>query len=168
MNRESALKFLEKHQPMPSDGDLTQKIIDTYDEIRRYFYDNPDQLSIKLLLNSFGEGDGFGVYPLVEDTILKQDRSVVVAELISALSSPHRSVRYWCAQIASNFQDNAVAKSLYFLLSEDDFDLKYAALTSLEQSQAFISKDDLIQYVKHEKNLELQQLANDILLALNT
>ena len=65
MTKDDALNFLLRYQPMPSDKDLTQDIIDKYDDVRKFFIKNPDRKAIELFLRSFGEGDGRGVYQLV-------------------------------------------------------------------------------------------------------
>lgn len=163
MNHETALRFLKANQPLPSDTDLSQSTINKFDEVRRFFSNNPDPLSVKLLLNIFGDGDGLGTYKFVEDTLLQQDRATVVSELLHALGSPHRSVRYWCAQIASSFPDAKIATALMKLLHEEDFDIKYAALTALEQAHKFISEKEIINYEQDEKNTELKTLAEEII-----
>lgn len=52
---------------MPNDYDITQELINKYNNVRLYFSANPAEEAIPLFLQSFGEGDGFGVYQLVED-----------------------------------------------------------------------------------------------------
>lgn len=47
-----------------------------------------------LLLNSFGEGDGHGVYQLVEGTILGHPENVVVPALIDGLQNRSGSVTF--------------------------------------------------------------------------
>ena len=53
-------------------------------------------------LHSFGEGSGFGVYQLVEDTLRVHDDDLV-SKLSASLRSAESSVRYWTAQIAQNY-----------------------------------------------------------------
>ncbi len=67
MTVEEALLFLEQHSPLPSDEDLSDEIIESYDEIRELFLANPDPRCIEPLLNSFGDGSGFGVYQMMDD-----------------------------------------------------------------------------------------------------
>jgi hypothetical protein len=167
MTRETALNFLEAHQPLPSNAELTQSVIDEFDEVRKFFAANPDQSSVRLLLNVFGDGDGLGVYQLVEDALLQQDRAAVVAELPKALQSRHQSVRYWCAQIASSFPDQSVVAPLIALLCEGDFDTKYAALTALEQARDFVQKETIADYARSENEEELRELAEEIVEGFN-
>ena len=37
MTTEQALAFLQAHQPMPDDQDLSEALIRTYDEVRQFF-----------------------------------------------------------------------------------------------------------------------------------
>lgn len=66
MTTDEALQFLSNHQPMPSDKDLTEELINQYDSVRCYFISHPDDRAINLFLRSYGDGDGWGVYQLVE------------------------------------------------------------------------------------------------------
>lgn len=61
MTKDDAFNFLLRHQPMPSDNDLTQELIDQYDNVRKFFIDHPDRKAIDLFLRSYGDGDGWGV-----------------------------------------------------------------------------------------------------------
>lgn len=167
MNGEEALEFLKRNQPLPADTVLTEETIKTYDQVRKWFMENPEPGCIPLFLNSFGEGDGFGVYQLVED-VLKQFETVeVVAHLKVALRSRHRSVQYWCAQISANFPSAELVDSLEPLLRHDDYDLKYAAVTSLEQ----IGGDKVIEvlngHLGSESDFEIRELIDEVLSELS-
>jgi hypothetical protein len=65
MNKEKAIEFLKKHQPMPDDDSLSTELINEYDMVRKYFLMNPDEECIPLFLNSYGKIDGYGVYKLI-------------------------------------------------------------------------------------------------------
>ncbi|MBV9469789.1 MAG: HEAT repeat domain-containing protein [Abitibacteriaceae bacterium] len=131
MDKEEALGFLRQHQPMPDDNDLSQAEIDKYNEVRKYFMSFPDVACVPLFLNSFGKGDCFGVYQLVELVIEQFSRSEVKPHLLDALVSPFRSVRYWSAQIAAGFPDKDLIEPLSKLLQENDPDVPCAAATAL-------------------------------------
>jgi hypothetical protein len=103
MTTDEALQFLSSHQPLPPTSEISDSIIKHFDQVRKHFAAHPDNRSVPLLLNSFGEGDGHGVYQLVEDTILAHPESIVIPALLEALKSPHRSVREWNAEIAANY-----------------------------------------------------------------
>lgn len=133
MTTKEALQFLSEHQPMPPDQELTERDIALYNAAREVLFHDSEESSLPLILNSFGDGAGFGVYQLVEDVIARHPPTVVVPHLIRALGSPHRSVRYWNAQIASRFPSTDLIEPLVRLLEERDHDLSYAAVTALEQ-----------------------------------
>ena len=128
MKKAEAITFLKKHQPLPDDNQIPKTVIEKYDEVRIYFLNNPDSECIPLLLNSFGEGDGYGIYPLVENVLRNFNPAEVTPYLKEGLSSKHRSVRYWCAQIAASFPSSDLIKPLAKVLSEGDFDMKYAVI----------------------------------------
>lgn len=70
MTKDEALQFLLEHQPMPSEQLLTQELINKYDDVRKYFIENPAKEAIPLFMQSYGDGDARGVYQLVEDVFL--------------------------------------------------------------------------------------------------
>ena len=134
MTLHEALSFLKQHQPLPADESLNEEIINKYNEVRVFFEENLYPDCIPLFLNSFGEGDGFGVYPLIEDTMIKYLPEVVIPALVESLSKGKRSVKYWCAQIAGSFPDKRLISPLGLLLLEDsDRDIRYMSVVALEQ-----------------------------------
>jgi len=75
MTTSEALSFLQAHQPMPDDDALNAhpEILQKYEEVRKYFVENPDPRCIELFLNSFGERSGFGIYQLVDEVFFNLD-----------------------------------------------------------------------------------------------
>ena len=134
MNRNEALSFLRDHQPMPDDDDLTQEVIDKYDEVRKFFTANPDKEVISLFLNSYGNGDGWGVYQLVEDVFYKCHRDDVVVEIKEILENPSiaDSVRYWVTQVSAAFSDVRLKKGLEISLKSKNEDIRDAAQLSID------------------------------------
>lgn len=133
ITKTEAISFLQEHQPMPKDNELSNVIINKYDEVREFFINNPDNQCIPLFLNSFGGKDGLGVYQMVEFVILMYDKKEVLPHILNALHSPHDGVRYWAAQIAANYPDETLFEPLCNLLSEEDDDIKTATITALAQ-----------------------------------
>lgn len=125
MNKTEALNFLSLHQPMPDDLDITQELIDQYDDVRQYFAQNPDNDAIPLLMRSFGSGDGLGVYQLVDDIFYKCDYECVIENIVEILTDPStiKSVRYWVTQQAVNFSDARLIDGLNLSLQSDDDDI---------------------------------------------
>lgn len=163
MTREEALNFLEKHQPMPADVDLSEGLIKKYDEVRKYFLHNKCTECIPLFLNSFGYIDGFGVYQLVEDVILNFSEEDVVPHIIKALDSKEYSIRFWNVQIAANYTNPELLPSFKKLLNENDFDIKYNTLTAIEQYSLILIKPILEEYLQGEDDEELKEYTKNIL-----
>jgi HEAT repeat protein len=127
------------------------------------FLNEKNNRCIPLFLNSFGSINGFGVYQLVEDVIIRFSQEEVIPHLIDSLNSNEYSVRYWTLQIAANFPSAELLPQLKTLLQEDDFDLKYNTLTALGQFDGEVVKSIVEDFLKKEKDEELIGLAKDIL-----
>ncbi len=162
MDTTNAIRFLEMHQPLPPDTQLSEQTIKTFDEVRRHFTMNPEPKSVALMLNAFGEGDGFGVYQLVEDMLLRQDRDLVISSLEAALQSQHYGVRYWCANISAVFPSEKLVAPLLRLLNETDHDMKIVALIAIEQCGHWLPADALRSFSENEQDDELSEMADQI------
>jgi hypothetical protein len=134
MTKDRALKFLSMHQPMPADCDLTQEIIDEYDDVRKFFIEHPDKEAITLFMRSYGDGDGWGVYQLVEDVFFKCNFDDVVLSIQKILedSLVPKSVRFWVTQHAGAFPDKRLLKGVNISLESDDEDTRDMALMALD------------------------------------
>lgn len=134
MNRNEALSFLRNHQPMPDDDELTQEVIDKYDEARKLLTADPDKEAISLFLNSYGNGDGWGAYQLVEDVLYKCHRDDVIVEIKEILENPSiaDSVRYWVTQASAAFSDVKLKKGLEISLKSKNEDIRDAAQLSID------------------------------------
>lgn len=133
MNTEEALDFLSKNQPMPADEYLTQSTIDTYDEARRHFIQHPDKKAIPLFLRSYGDGDGWGVYQLVEDFFYQCNPDDVKKEIKTILEDRTipKSIRYWVTQVSASFVDNSLKHGLEISMQSENIDIREAAEIAL-------------------------------------
>ncbi|PBK48011.1 hypothetical protein BUE60_22585 [Pseudomonas syringae pv. actinidiae] len=134
MNKNQALHFLKSNQPMPTDSQITQEQAETYDEVRICFIKNPDSKSIELFLRSFGDGDGLGMYQLVEDVFYQCEKSDVVSGIqtvLEDLSIPD-GVRYWTTQAAAAFPDDVLRNGLSLSLASSIEDIREAAELAVE------------------------------------
>jgi len=109
---------------MPSDGDLTDELIGQFDEARRALAAPPHPEGLKLLLNSFGAGSGFGVYQLVADAVRMHPEDVVVTGLQDALQSAHDGVRSWASEIACEHLDHRLIPAVLENLRSGDLDTR--------------------------------------------
>lgn len=164
-----AICFLKQHQPMPNDNRLKGEEIEKYEEVRRFFINNPDAECVPLFLNSFGGKDGLGVYQMVEDVILMYDSKEVLPYILQAFNSLYDSVKYWAAQIASNFPDVSLFIPLVNLLGNEDFDIKFAAMTALSQlALKNINTDKIVQIIKEEckktSDKEVKEFGKEVLI----
>ena len=48
ITKTEAISFLQEHQPMPKDNELSDEIINKYDEVREFFVNNPNNQCIPL------------------------------------------------------------------------------------------------------------------------
>lgn len=128
-----AISFLKEHQPMPSDADLKEDEIQMYEQVVRYFIDNPNERCVPLFLNSFGGKDGLGVYQMVENVILMYDKEIVLPHVLNGFNSLYDGIQYWCIQIAACFPDERLFEPLVTFLRLDDEDIKLATIDALAQ-----------------------------------
>ena len=168
MTKSEAFSFLEKHQPMPCDDQLTKQEIEEYDEVRKFFLNNLDVQCVPLLLNSFGGRDGFGVYQLVEDVILMYSKDVVLPHILNALNNSCKYVVYWNVQIASNFPDANLFNPLTKTLEHNDEDIKLASIIALAQlGLNDIHKKEVISVLKNEHEIisdeEVKKFVEEVL-----
>jgi hypothetical protein len=158
MEVETALVWLGKHQPLPTDQEMVQEIADQFDEIRKLFLTHSDSRCIPLFLNVFGGRNGWGMYQLVEYVLLKYPTHEILPHLLEALKSPNQYVRQWCAQIASNFPDSSLVSPLATLLGDQDEDVKSGAVIALQEIQDIRVRSILEVYLEHEEDESLREL----------
>lgn len=168
IDKESAIQFLKKHQPLPEDKYLSRELIEEYDVVRKYFLQHPDAECIPLFLNSFGEIDGLGVYQLVEDVIVNFSKKEVLPHLQQSLKSDKKGIKYWNAQIASSFPDKSLIGPLKKILNEDDSDLKFASITALASINAETVLDILEEAFNKEKDEDILEFLQEVLDDLKT
>jgi HEAT repeats len=163
MTRDEAISFLKQHQPLP-DVSFDQKLLTGLHGTYQFFLGaGADREALPLLVNVFGDGSAGGIYQVFDDLLRKYDKEDVVRELQKALSSKHRSVRYWNAQMAAHFPDERLTQPLADLLREDDYDMRYAAITALEQIGSPAAKRELKEALLRETDAELRALIEDVL-----
>ena len=169
LTKDEAFSFLEEHQPMPKDDELKESGIKKYEEVRKYFLDNPDEKCLPLFLNSFGGKDGLGVYQVVEDVILMYDGEIVLPHILKALDSTYEGVKYWGIQISSNFPSECLFNPLVNLLKLKDEDIKSATITAIAQlALNNIKKEEVINILEKEckriSDEDIKELAEEVLL----
>jgi hypothetical protein len=157
VNTELALKFLQAHQPMPPDSELSEKLLEAYNDVRKHFIANPDVRCIGLLLHSFGDGSGFGLYQIVDDVLQVHPYNDVISELALALKDQRYSIRLWSADIAASFPDPSLVQPLSDLVQENDVDIRSAAVNALFDIQDGHVDVILAKAAKQETDSELRE-----------
>jgi hypothetical protein len=127
-----ALEFLRKHQPMPSDYDISNEEADTYVAVLQHLEENPSAESIPLLIGSLGDGCGLGMYQHVRLVLMKLPRELVARHLRTALENPGKNSRTWCAELAMAFPDPVLVPPMLDLLVDEDQELRWWAAATLE------------------------------------
>ena len=162
LNYYNAINFLKEHQPLPDDELLDEETVSKYEEVRRYFLNNPSPECIPLFLNSFGMGSGFGVYQLIEDVLLKFSKEQVLRHLIDALESRNIGVIYWSVQVASYYPNDDLVLPLSVLLNNQNADIRYHAVVALSEINSAIAQKMLRDRQHIETDQEIIELINNI------
>jgi len=132
MNIRQALTFLEHHQPMPSDQEVTRTLCDTFVECMQFLKKNPEPRSVILLINSVSEYTSLGMYEMISDVLLKQERTVVLFALRKALSQGSDAVKYRSCWWAIDLNAWCLLKEVSALVSSCNTDLSDAAKAYVE------------------------------------
>lgn len=163
MDRATCLDFLRANQPLPPDRELTREFADRLDDVRIWLSGHPIPEALPLLLRVYGEGDGLGVYPLIEDTLRNYPRRAVVSALGAALRDAPAPTRYWNLQLSATFPDASLVDQIGELLPTLDHDSRYAALTALEAIGGERVQEIVGEWSSRESSVELRSLIDDIL-----
>lgn len=163
MTTNEALQFLREHQPLPPTRVIEDAVIQEFDRVVKHFGTHLDARCVPLILNAFGEGDGHGVYQVVEDTILRYPDNVVVPSLLEGLRSPIRSVRTWNAEIAANYPNPELASPLIQLLWRGDVDERSAAVIALARYPLHEIEPELTKALNADMEAEVTDLIRDVL-----
>ena len=132
MSKEEFISFLKKNQPLPSDLVAADELFEEFERARIYFTQQIEPSAVPLLIGALGEGDGHGIYPMVETTLCTYPSDVVIAALRNGLRSEYPSVRYWSAQFSASYPVNELLDELIFAFHQGNDDTRIAVVTALE------------------------------------
>jgi len=165
MNLFEAIDFLKENQPLPDDRVLetNSEILEKFNEVRKYFLENPNPICISLFINSFGNGSGFGIYQLIEDVLLMYSSGQVIPHLIKGLKSQKYGIKYWSTQIASSFPNNKLIDPLAKLLKDKRSDVRYAAIVALAEIDDKRALDLIKNAQKLEEDTEVLELIEEVI-----
>jgi|GEM_PF-1390706 len=166
MNIEKALEFLQKYQPLPTDEEISEVEIDTFNEVRKYLISNPDERAIPLMLNAFGDEDGFGVYQVCDDVFRPFEPKVVLPHLKLALASKFYGVRYWASQWAMEINSLEIVPEINAMLNNPkDVEAHFFCVAALmdiwQKTQSpFVSKS-ILELGGKSKNSDVAELIDE-------
>ena len=126
------LDFLKAHQPLPDDRDANDVLFHEFEAARKFFAEELDERAVPLLIGALGNGDGHGIYPMVETTLLAYPGDVVIKALRDGLNSDHASVRYWSSQFSVNYPNGGLLEELVAAYGRGDVDTRIAVVTAIE------------------------------------
>lgn len=132
MESEKHLDFLKVHQPLPDDRDVDDALFHEFEAARKFFAEELDEQAVPLLIGALGNGDGHGIYPMVETTLLTYPGDVVIKALRDGLKSDHASVRYWSAQFSANYPNRELLEELVAAYRRGEVDTRIAVVTAIE------------------------------------
>ncbi len=96
---EQLISQLRALSPMPEDELLTEEQVDTYGRIIDELLQFKDPRAIRPVLDSFGYGDGYGVYWAAVHFVESFNEAEVLPHLIAAVQSPNPGSRMWAAAL---------------------------------------------------------------------
>jgi len=132
MNKKEALNFLKENCPFSEyDDDVSQEVIDKYDEIVKYVGESLDNDLILPLMLSFGPGGGYGIYQHVVFELFKFDKKDLLSPLIESLQHHSPDVRYWACQHAMDLSIPETAPYLRTQVEDENDDIAFFAATAL-------------------------------------
>jgi hypothetical protein len=172
MTTAEALAFLQLYQPLPSDEVLGQNtaIIDTYWAVIKHFTNHPDERCVPLLLNSFGKGDGLGVYQMVDDALLPLDPQIVMKALLHNLARSvelTQPVLYWNPNLCLAFANVEMQEYLAPLLFHTDIDVRMATIIALSGINNLESRHILLAHLTLESDSDVVALIHEVLEDMN-
>ncbi len=132
MNTAYAIEFLRNNQPLPNDDIIDENTLEIYNTILHFFQYNIHNECVPLILNSFGGWNGYGVYQMVEETIRKYSKEIVMPHLLKALKSENVYTQYWCCQIAEFFFDEQLIIPLTNLINTAHEEVQQVAAITLD------------------------------------
>jgi hypothetical protein len=127
MNTDEALNFLGNHQPMPGDGEISQEECDLFIAVLNHFKENPDERCIPLFIYSVSINTGLGMYEIIGDVLVAQNRDQVVEKLKDALIDGNDAIRYRCCWWAADLDAWELEEQIDPLTNSSNEDLREAA-----------------------------------------
>lgn len=132
MNAEQGITFLQAHQPMPADEEITEEEGRTFAALLNYFEASPDPRCIPLFVNAVSPRTRLGMYNHIGFVLLAHPREQVIPHLRAALVQGNTVVRFRCCEWACDCDAWELVDLVRPLLSDPDEDVRNAARIFME------------------------------------
>jgi HEAT repeat protein len=165
MSKQRHIDFLKAHQPLPDDQNADDALFHELEAARKFFAEELDEQAVPMLIGSLGNGDGHGVYSMVETTLMAYPDDVVIRALRDGLNSDHASVRYWSAQFSANYPESGLLEELVAAYRRGDVDTKIAAITAIESIGTKEAVDQLTALLENERAGPVAQMIRDAIVS---
>jgi HEAT repeat protein len=129
------LTRLKKQSPMPSDEEVTEEQVEEYEEVLNDLQGSlnrkKDVSAVRPLIDSFGYGDGNGVYWTTLHILEKFANNDLLPQLRDAIRSGSPGSRMWASLMLGRAQDHAAITDLLKLLMDAHEHIRANAVLSL-------------------------------------
>ncbi len=132
MTADDAIAFLNLHQPMPSDFEITDEEGGIYAAILKHFEARPDSRCIPLLIRSVSAETGLGMYEHIKFVLLQHRREEIVPHLRDVLRSGTDAQKTRCCWWAADIGAWDLSAEIESLCNSTDEDLRDAANAFIE------------------------------------
>ncbi|MBN1852086.1 MAG: hypothetical protein JW829_05150 [Pirellulales bacterium] len=132
MKTDDAISFLESHQPMPGDHEISDEEGETFAEIIKHFEKNPDPRCIPLLIGTVSKNTGLGMYDHIKFVLMAHAREDVILHLREGLLHGNDGTKYRCCWWATDMDAWELEEVIKPLASHEDEDIQDAANAFLE------------------------------------
>lgn len=132
MTSDEAIAFLEQHQPMPSDFDITDAEGEMYANLLKHFEDCPDDRCVPLLINSVSADTGLGMYEHIKFVLMAHSSDAVIPHLREGLLHGSTGVKYRCCWWAADVDAWELEPLIRPLLQHENEDVHESASAFLE------------------------------------
>jgi len=130
MENQDALAFLRRHQSQLKRPSAA--FMDCFHRMLNILSKNPDEDSIPLIINSFGDCRDMSLYEKLQSLLRQFPPEKVHPHLLTGLTSRNDNMRSWCADTVRYFPHKEFIPILGNMLKEKNVLVRYASATGLE------------------------------------
>ncbi len=132
MTTEECLTFLSRHQPMPSDWDITDAEGEAFMATLKHFEEHPDPACLPLFVGAVSKETGLGMYEHITFVILAHPVPAVVTALREGFRGGNDGAKYRCCWWAADVGAWELAEEIAPLVDNVDSDTREAVRAFLD------------------------------------